>query len=229
MGDLVFDCLGAAVQPHAAVPTLSLRLRVSETTGLRVGAVALTCQVRIQPQQRRYSPAESERLYDLFGRPDRFAETVKPMLFSTLTVNVPAFTGSIDLDLAVPCSYDLEVAAGRYFHALDGAANDGAANDGGEIPLLLLFSGTVFVQGPTGLLIEPVPWQKECSFRLPVRLWREMVDLYFPDSGWLVLRRETLDALGRFKSRHALPTWNDTVLALLSHVDQTIDVSPERV
>jgi hypothetical protein len=219
MGDLVFDCLGAAVQPHAAAPTLSLRLRVSETTGLRIGAVALTCQVRIQPQQRRYSSAESDRLYDLFGRPDRFAETVKPMLFSTLTVNVPAFTGSIDLDLAVPCSYDLEVAAGRYFHALED----------GEIPLLLLFSGTVFVQGPTGLLIEPVPWQKECSFRLPVKVWRETVDLYFPDSGWLMLRRDTLDALGQFKSREALPTWNDTVLALLSHVDQTIDVSPERV
>ncbi len=219
MGNLEFDCLGAGVQPYAAVPALCLRLRVSETTGVRVGAVSLTCQVRIQAQQRRYSGAESERLYDLFGTPDRYADTVKPMLWHTITVNVPAFTGGLELDVTVPCSYDLEVAAGRYFHALGD----------GEIPLLLLFSGTVFTQGPAGLRIEPVPWQKECSFRLPVRVWRETMDLYFPDSGWLGLRRDTLDALGRFKSRRALPTWNDTVRALLSEVDQPIDVSSERV
>jgi len=41
------------------------------------------------------------------------------------------------------------------------------------------------------------------------------MELYFPDSGWLLLRRGTVDALGRFKSRHAVPTWDDTLSALL--------------
>ena len=115
----------------------------------------------------------------------------------------------------VPCSYDLDVTCGRYFHALDS----------GGIPLLLLFSGTVFAQGLTGLQIEQVPWHKERSFQLPVSVWREMMDAHFPDSGWLLLRRSTLDSLGRFKSRRALATWNDTVLALLADVDNHIDES----
>jgi hypothetical protein len=218
MGDLVFDCVGAQAQKHAAVPTAVLQLRVSETTRMRVGGVVLRCQIRIQPQRRRYSAAEGERLLDLFGTRDRWADTLKPLLFTTVTVMVPAFTGCIDLDVPVPCSYDLEVAASRYFDSLDD----------GEIPLLLLFSGTVFAQGPTGLVIEQVPWHKECSFQLPVRVWREVMDMYFPNSGWLMLRRDTLDALGRFKSRRALASWDDTVSALLAEVDESMDVSAER-
>jgi hypothetical protein len=219
VGDLVFDCIGAQTLPHAAAPTVQLRLRLTETTGMRVGAVVLRCQVRIQPQQRRYNAVEGERLSDLFGTVDRWADTLKPLLFTTLTVMVPAFRGSIELDVDLPCSYDLEVAASRYFQSLDD----------GDIPLLLLFSGTVFAQTGTGLFIEPVPWHKECSFRLPVRVWRETMNRYFPDSGWLMLRRDTLDALGRYKSRHALASWNDTVLALLAETGHPVDVAAERV
>ena len=185
---------------------------------MRVGAVVLRCQIRIQPQLRRYSAVESERLLDLFGTPDRFADTLKPLHYATVTVMVPAFTASTELDLPVPCSYDLEVAASRYFESLDD----------GEIPLLLLFSGTVFAQGPTGLLIEQVPWHKECAFRLPVSVWRELMDRYFPNSGWLMLRRDTLDSLGRFKARRAIATWNDAVLALLAEAGRSVDVSAER-
>lgn len=218
MGDLVFECTGATAQEHQAVPTLLLRLRLTETTGMRIGAVLLRCQLRIQPQQRRYTAAEGERLLDLFGTADRWADTLKPLHFATVTVPVPAFTGSVELDVPVPCSYDLEVAAGRYFHSLDT----------GEIPLLLLFSGTVFAQGPTGLQIEQVPWHKECAYRLPVAVWREIMELYFPNSAWLRLRRDTLDSLGRFKSSRALATWDDTVRALLAELAETGPVPIER-
>lgn len=218
MGELSFECVGATAQEHQAVPTLTLRLRLTETTGMRVGAVVLRCQLRIQPQQRRYTADEAERLLDLFGTADRWADTLKPLHFATVAVLVPAFAGSIEVDVPVPCSYDLEVASGRYFDSLDG----------GEIPLLLLFSGTVFAQGPTGLLIEQVPWHRECAYRLPVRVWREIMEMYFPNSAWLRLRRDTLDSLGRFKSRRALATWDDTVQALLAEIDKATDVSAER-
>jgi hypothetical protein len=205
MGELSFECLGASGVRHAAVPTMTLRLRVSEDGGMRIGAIALRCQIQIRPAQRRYSAVEGRRLTDLFGEPDRWAETLHPLHLVTLTVMVPAFSGSVEVDLPVQCSYDLEVAGNRFFASLDD----------GHVPLLLLFSGTVFRQGPTGMLIEQVPWHKECGYRLPVSVWRDTMEMFFPDSGWLRLRRDTLDALAVFKSRQALATWNDTVEALL--------------
>lgn len=205
MGELSFECLGAQGTGHAAVPTLTLRLRVSEHTGMRVGAIALRCQIQIQPAQRRYSAIEGQRLTDLFGVPARWAETQKPLHLMTVNVMVPAFSGGVEVDVPLPCSYDLEVAGSRYFASLDD----------GQVPLLLLFSGTVFRQGTTGMFIEQVPWHKDCAYRLPVRVWRETMEMYFPESGWLRLRRDTLDALAVFKSRQALATWNETVEALL--------------
>ncbi len=102
-------------------------------------------------------------------------------------------------------TYDLEVAASKYFHALAD----------GEIPALFLFSGTLFVSGPHGLRVEQVPWDREARFQLPVQVWRELMDAYFPSSGWLRLRRDTLDRLQRAKVRRALASWDDVVSALM--------------
>lgn len=210
MTELVFDCLDARPERYAAAPTLVFRLRLAETSGQRVHAIALRCQLRIEPQRRRYRDDDAERLFDLFGEPSRWGETLRPLQFATVAQMVPGFSGSLEVDLPVACSYDLEVAAGRYFHALRD----------GEVPLLLLFSGTVFVDRPGGFAVEQVPWHKEASYRLPVAVWREMMDRYFPNSGWLRLRRETLDALQRFKSRQALPTWDHAVEALLKQAGE---------
>jgi hypothetical protein len=129
------------------------------------------------------------------------------MHWATVSTLVRGFTGSVDADVPVPCSYDLEIAAARYFHALD----DGA------VALLLLFSGTVFLdRGSGALTVQQVPWSAESRYRMPVAVWREMAESYFPGSAWLRCSRDTLDALGRFKSRHALPTWDHTIRALLA-------------
>jgi hypothetical protein len=209
VGELVFDCVDARAERYAAAPTLVLVLRVAETTGLAVSAIALRCQIRIQPQRRRYEPAEADRLQDLFGEPQRWSETLKPLQLATVAAMVPAFRNTVELELPVPCTYDLEVASTRYFDALNG----------GEVPLLLLFSGTVFAQGESGLTVDQVPWHKECVYRLPARVWREMMDAHFPNSAWLRLDRETVEALGRFKSERALPTWEDTVRLLLREAE----------
>jgi hypothetical protein len=205
MPDLVFDCIGAESDKYAAGPTLNFRLRIAETTGDRVHAIALRCQLRIEPQKRRYSPIEVDRLNDLFGDASRWADTLKPLQFAFATAMVPSFTGSTEIEIPVPCTYDLEIASTSYFHALED----------GEIPLVLLFSGTMFTKGESGFSVAQVPWHKEASCRLPVAEWRRMMDRFFPNSGWLRVTRETLDALGAFKNARALPTWEQAIIALL--------------
>jgi len=205
MTDLGFTVLGARAEPYAAVPTLMFRLRITETTGERIHTLALRCQIQIEPRRRHYTEAEQERLLELFGEPPRWGETLKTILWTHAQLMVPGFEGSREIDLPVACTYDFELTAAKYFHALDE----------GEIPLLLLFSGTVFTRGQTGFSVEPVPWEKEAPFRLPVRVWRDLMDHYFPGSAWIRLRRESFDALHQFKGRRALATWDDAVEALL--------------
>jgi len=204
---LTFDCIDAYVEPYAATPTLNLRIRITETTDTPIHAIVLRCQIRIEPVRRRYTAAEQERLTDLFGDVSRWSDTLKPIQFAMATVTVPSFTGVTEVELPVPCTYDLEIAASRYLYAVQ---TDVA-------PLLLLFTGTIFGRNDSGgLAIEPIPWSAECSYRLPIAVWREMVDRYFPGSAWIRLDRDTVDALARYKSREALPTWGAAINALLA-------------
>jgi Family of unknown function (DUF6084) len=206
MADLVFGCTSARAERYSATPALSFALTITESSGVHVHAIALRCQIRIEPQRRRYSAVEARRLHDLFGDTSRWADTVKPIQLAIVTTMVPAFSALTETDLQVPCTYDLEVASARYLQALDD----------GTIPLLLLFSGTVFVAEGNGYAVELVPWSAEASFRLPVSVWHDLVNLHFPGSAWLRCSRETLDELSAFKSRRALPTWDATLAALLA-------------
>jgi hypothetical protein len=215
MAELVFDCTGGHPDRFAVVPSMTLALRISETTGQRVDAIALRCQIRIEPARRRYSAAEAERLNDLFGDTRRWADTLRPLQFTTVSTMVPGFTGSTGIELPVPFTYDLEIGSARYFASLDE----------GEVPLLLLFSGTVFTVVAGHLQVQQVPWSKEAVCRLPVSVWREAIDVHFPNSAWIKMSRQTLDELQRFKSRHALPTWDATLSALLA---QASDGAAER-
>ena len=184
MADLIFGCTGVTADKYAATPSLTFQLAITERSGVKVHAIALRCQIRIEPHRRRYSASEAERLHDLFGDPSRWAETVKPIQLATVSVMVPGFTAVTEVDLPVPCTYDLEVSSARYLHGLDD----------GPIPLILLFSGTVFVATETGFTVELVPWSAEATYRMPVAVWRELVDAHFPGRAWLPCGRETLDA-----------------------------------
>ena len=210
MTDLVFDCTGARADRFAVTPAMIMTLRISETSGEKVEAIALRCQIRIEPARRNYSAAEAERLNDLFGDTPRWADTLKPIQFTNVSIMVPGFTGSTELDLAIPLTYDMEIGATRYFAGLET----------GDVPLLLLFSGTVFGSREGRLSVQQVPWSKEASYRLPVAVWREAVDAHFPNRAWIKISNSTFDELLRFKTRAALPTWEATVLALLAAAAQ---------
>src|SRR6201998_1562591 len=204
MAELTFGCTEAHATRYAATPTLSFTLTITESTGALVHAIALRCQIRIEPHRRRYSADEARRLNDLFGDTSRWAETVKPIQLATVSTMVPGFTSLTEVELPVPCTYDLEVASARYLQGLDD----------GTVPLLLLFSGTVFIANGDSFSIELIPWSAEASYRMPVSVWRDLVNAHFPGSAWLRCSQETLDSLSDFKARHALPPWGATLLSV---------------
>lgn len=210
MAELVFDCVEAVADRYAVVPSMTLRLRITETEGERVDAIALRCQLRIEPHRRRYSAAEADRLHDLFGDTDRWADTLKPLQLTTLSTMVPGFTGATTHDLPLLCTYDLEIASTKYFSSLED----------GVIPLLMLFSGSIFTTKDGRVNVQQVPWSKECAFPLPVKVWRQTVDMHFPNSAWFRVQQDTMESLRRFKSRNALPTWDSTINALLAQVEE---------
>lgn len=205
MPDLDFHVEGADILPYAAVPTLVFTLSIENADGEPVRSVALKTQIRILTPKRRYTSDERERLAELFGETQRWGDTLKPMVWTHTTVQVPAFTGSTTVEMPVPCTYDFEVVSAKYFHALER----------GEIPLEFLFSGTIFYAGHMGLQVSQIAWEKEAHYRLPASLWHKLMDVYFPNSAWLRLRKDVFDGLYAYKTRQGLATWEDTVERLL--------------
>jgi len=205
MSELAIEVVGSRVEAYAAVPTLVLRLAVTEPSGDPVHAIVLKTQIQIEPQRRRYTKVEEDRLLELFGEQPQWGESLRPFLWTHATTMLTGFTAHTEVDLPVPCSYDFEVAAAKYLHALGD----------GEIPLALLFSGTVFARRDGVVSVQPVAWHVEANHRLPVKVWRDLMDLYFPNSGWIRLQRETIDALTRYKAERAIPTWEDAFELLL--------------
>jgi hypothetical protein len=211
MPDLDFAVEGAEVVTFAVTPTLALKLRITDSGEEPVHAVMLDCQVRIEAPRRRYVPAERERLGDLFGDPSRWSQTLRSLLWTHASVNVPPFTGSVLVDLRLPCTYDFNVQVTKYFDSLED----------GEVPLTLLFSGSVFFAGPGGALqVERVSWSKEAGYRLPVRVWRDVIDHYYPNTAWLNLHKDVFDRLAAYKARRGLPTWEQALEALLLNAEE---------
>jgi Family of unknown function (DUF6084) len=198
---LDFAVEGAERVEHAAVPTIAFALRIGSE--LPVRSVLLDVQVQIAARRRRYDDGARERLFELFGPAEQWSSSLRTLLWTRATLVVPPFTGSTVTQLPIACSYDLEVAASRYF--------DGLAD--GEVPLEFLFSGTVFYGTP--LQAVRISWESEAGYRMPVSLWRETMDRYFNGTGWLRLPKGSLDRLAAHKSRHALATWEDVVDSLL--------------
>ena len=202
--ELDFAITDAGPLEHAAGPTLRFGLEVASPAAIR--SVALNAEIRIAATRRAYDRAAQERLVELFGRPEDWGRNLHSLHWTTVSVNVPPFTGRTTLDLLVPCSYDLDVAGAKYLNALED----------GDVPLEFMFSGTVFYTAEDGRLqVAKISWEKETGHRLPVRVWREAIDRHFPGAGWLRLDRATFERLSHYKARHALLTWEDTIEALL--------------
>ena len=206
MFDLNFQIESVSPVAHAAVPQLAFRLAVSATEATAIQSMLLKCQIRIESTRRRYQAENPERLMDMFGPPEAWGNTMRSMLWTHVQAIVPGFTRSTVADLSVPCSFDFNVAATKYFAALEA----------GDIPLSFLFSGTVFYEAEDGgLRVAPISLEKEANYRLPVAVWKQMMDHYYPHSTWLRLDRDLFDRLSSYRVRSGLPTWEQAIESLL--------------
>ncbi|MGI8958183.1 MAG: DUF6084 family protein [Bryobacteraceae bacterium] len=208
MPDLNFHVEGAEAVQFAAQPLLALKLRVDNADPEEtIHTIVLRAQIQIEAPRRQYNGGEKAHLLDLFGPPERWNQTLRTMLWTHANTVIQSFTGRAFSDLQIPCTFDFNIAATKYFHAVSD----------GDIPLNLLFSGSIFYAAPeSALQVTPVPWSKEARFRLPVRIWREMMDLYYPNSAWLYLRKDVFERLYEYKMERGIPTWEQAFESLLA-------------
>jgi hypothetical protein len=134
---------------------------------------------------------------------------------------VQGFTGVTEVSMPLECTYDFEVAASKYLHAL----RDGA------IPLLFLFSGTVFVQGERGFSVRQVSWECEAQHEMPVSEWNDLIRTHYPNAGWVRLGHDTVSALAAYKSARGMLDFEDAITTLLAEAPQRPipQVEPEQV
>ena len=214
MPDLSFRIEKAEAQRFTVAPTLLFKLRITNAApGETVHSVALRCQIQLEVTRRQYCEGDQKNLKDLFGEPERWSQTLKTMLWTHASVVAPAFQDTAIVDLPVPCTFDFNVAATKYFHGLAD----------GDVPLNFLFSGTIFYADENGSLqVAPIPWDKEARFRLPVKAWREMMEIYYPNSAWLCLRRDVFERIHQYKIERGIPTWEQALESMLPAFEEAV-------
>jgi hypothetical protein len=208
MPDLDFRVTGVEPATRGMVPLLLFHLEVTNTPADEsIQSAALQVQIQFQCPQRAYSGAEKERLADLFGAPERWGQTLRNRLWTLANTTLGPFCGVATARLPVPCTFDLNVSAAKYLYALEE----------GEVPLLFLFSGTVFYSAQDGRLqAQRISHEKECAWRMPAQVWRGLMDHHWPNSAWITLHRDVFDRLCEFKRRNGFPTWEQTLERLLA-------------
>ena len=214
MPDLQLTVEGAEVVQFAAAPLLAFKVRIVNTPDDEiVHTVALRAQILVEVSRRKYDSNEQARLLDLFGEPDRWGQTLRSLLWTHASVVVPGFKGSGLADIPVACTFDFNVAATKYFHGVTG----------GDLPLCFQFSGTVFYMGEDGTLqVAPISWDKESKYRLPVKVWKDLMHVHYSNSAWLSLRRDTFEKLSQFKMREGIPTWDEALDRALAALPETV-------
>jgi hypothetical protein len=205
--DPAFTILDVAAVRHAATPTLCFDMHVSDPAGRDVYAIALSVQIQIDPAQREYDAATRGRLVELFGAPERWSATTHSFEWARIEVLVPSFTGATSFQLQVPCTYDLEVAAAKYFYALPD----------GNVPLSFHYSGMVLYRDDVhgGVQVTPVPWSCSTRWRMPVAAWKNAMAEVYPGGGWIRLTPETLQDLMDRKAADGHHSFDALIGALL--------------
>jgi hypothetical protein len=216
MPDLNITVEKAEPVPYSTSPLLAFKLRVRNSDpNEKIHTVVLRCQVQIEVTRRRYTAEDQERLRDLFGEPSRWGQTLKNLLWVNTSTVVPQFVGSTVVDMPVPCTFDFSIATTKYFNGLED----------GDIPIVLMFSGTVFYADETGALqVAPISWDKETKFRFPLQTWKDMMETFYPNSAWLCLRKDVFEELQRFKVERGIPTWEEALETLLNSAPEAARV-----
>lgn len=202
-----FSITAAAHLAYTAAPTMVFSGIAADPRRHEIQSIALTVQVMIDPARRGYDAETRERLAELFGPPAEWTPSTQGLAWARVSALVPAFVCSTGFALELPCTYDLEVAAAKYFYALAD----------GHVPLSFHFNGTVFYRGPDGRLqVVPVPWSATAQFEMPVAAWRAMIADHYPGGGWVRVSDESLARLNARRARRGLPSFEACLTELLS-------------
>lgn len=222
MPNLKFEIISSAVRQYAIVPTLAFQLQITnETENEEVYAAALKCQVMIEALKRTYNEETKDKLHELFGEPYRWDETLRSFFWIIVNVPVPRFTGKTVVEVAIPCSEDQAMAAGKYFYAV--------ADTEGKVPLAFLFSGTLFYKDPDdNLQITLIPWEKEALHKMPAELWQQMMDTHFPNSRWMRMRKDIYDRLVRYKAHSKFATLENCLESILDEALKDIQLTEKQ-
>jgi hypothetical protein len=200
------EITGAAHVPFSAVPTMRFEALAREPDAIPVQSIGLSVQVMIDPARRGYDPATRERLAELFGAPERWAPSTSGLAWARVAVTVPGFSGEAPFGIEVPCTYDLEVAAAKYFYAVQD----------GVVPLSFHFNGNVFYRDGDGRLqMTPVSWSTTARYGMPVSAWRAMIAEHYPGGGWVRVGEDTLQQLHELRAQRGLSTVDDLLRDLL--------------
>ncbi|MEY2439368.1 MAG: hypothetical protein QOI34_753 [Verrucomicrobiota bacterium] len=213
MPDLNFAINGVEQAAYGLTPLLHFKLGITNTPPEEtIQSVILQAQIQIEAPQRSYNEKEKPKLIDLFGTPDTWGTTLRAKLWTLSNTTVRTFAGSTEAILPVPCSFDLNVAGTKFFYALEG----------GEVPLLFLFSGTIFYAAPDGRLqVQQISWNKECTYRMPIGIWQKMMDHHYPNSAFIPLERGVFDRLYEYKRSAGVSSWEQVIERLLAVNDET--------
>jgi hypothetical protein len=211
MPELTFRVSQVEAVARGLIPLLHFRLEITNAPPAEeIHGILLQAQVHIESARRSYGDEEKKRLIELFDTPDRWAQTLRTRLWTHASLTVPRFCDRTQAILEIPCPYDLNIAATKYFYALRE----------GEVPLLFLFSGTLFYTGDAGTVqIQRIPWDRECTYRMPLEVWRNLMESHYPGSAWISLERHVFERLYAYKRDHGIPTWEKTIERLLSGAD----------
>jgi hypothetical protein len=208
--ELSIDVEGVAPVAQAALPTLEFRIRLRTSGRDPVQSVALDAQIRIATDRRAYGEQDQQRVADLIGGPVGVPQPRPSLLWARASTRVPPFAGEARVDIPVICTYDFDVVAARFLHSLTS----------GEVPLDFRFAGEVFYHLDGHLHAGRLPPDTEARFRMPVRVWRDLMEHYFPGTAWLRLDREVFDALSAYRGRRTHSSWTETVRSLLRAAGQ---------
>lgn len=211
MPDLSFDITNAETANRGVAPLLHFELEITNTPAHEtVQSVMLQTQIRLEAAKRAYNESEREKLVELFGMPKDWGRSLNSRKWTHVSEAVPTFTGQARVTLPVPCTYDLNLASAKYLYALEE----------GPVPLIFLFSGTIFYQAATGQMqVQQISWNKECTYRMPVAVWKEMMEEHYPNSAWLYLDEDVFERLYAYRRRNGLVTWERTIDDLLPEED----------
>lgn len=207
MPDLSFDITSVEPANRGVAPLLHFDLEITNTPADEtVQSVMLQTQIRLEAAKRPYNESEREKLVELFGMPEDWGRSLNSRKWTHVSEAVPTFSGQTSVTLPVQCTYDLNVASAKYLYALEE----------GVVPLIFLFSGTVFYQAATGQMqVQRLARSKECTYRMPVSAWKEMMEEHYPGSAWLYLDEDVFERLYAHRRENGLVTWEQTIEDLL--------------